>query len=276
MTLDELVTAYRALGPHAYAGPGGITTAARARDRSWYRIENAARPANAGAHADLYVYAEIGAWGVEAAYLVEDLRQLDVATLTVHINSPGGDAFDGVAIYNSLVAHQATVTCSVEGMAASAASVIAMAGDEIVMQPGSMMMIHNASGLCWGEASDMRALADLLDQVSESIAGLYRLRAGGEVAGWLAAMAATTWYTAAEAVAAGLATRVGGVEQPDDTTVVETAPDPETGDEPRRYHDTRGDDGRFAPAETDNDLEWLLAPVASADDVLLDALGGVR
>lgn len=270
--LAALVARYRALRP-------GVTNGqADPRGRCWYRIENADRPANAGAHADLYIYAEIGMWGVEADRLVQDLRMLDVATLTVHINSPGGDAFDGVAIYNSLVMHQAVVTASVEGMAASAASVIAMAGDEIVMQPGSMMMIHNASGMCWGESKDMRDLADLLDQVSESIAEVYQLRAGDDTAAWLARMAATTWYTAAEAVAVGLATRAGGVEQPDDTTVVETEdPADETMPE-RHYHDNRDDAGRFAPAETDDDLEWLMSPVtaASSDDVLTEALGGVR
>src|SRR5262249_39117748 len=130
-------------------------------------------------------------------------------TLNVHINSPGGSVFEGIAVQNILANHPATVNISVDGLAASIASVIAMAGDKITMCPGSMMMIHEASGLAWGHAADMRQLADVLDKISGTLADAYALRAGGEAADWRTAMHAETWYTADEAVAAGLADEVG-------------------------------------------------------------------
>lgn len=172
--------------------------------REWYQLRNLGTTA-----AELYIYDEIGYWGTTAAGLVAELSQLQgVSQIDVHVNSPGGDVFDGLAIMNCLRAHPANITTYVDGLAASIASVIAMAGDSIVMGPHSQLMIHEASGLCIGDADEMRSMADMLDFQSDNIAGVYAERAGGDLAAWRALMVTETWYTADEAVAAGLADEV--------------------------------------------------------------------
>jgi ATP-dependent Clp endopeptidase proteolytic subunit ClpP len=189
--------------------PGRLRTARpRAQLRQgredWYRITNAVGDAPAVVH----VYDEIGYWGVTASDFVRELSALNVSAIDLHINSPGGEIFDGIAIANALRAHRATVTTYVDSLAASIASVIAMAGDRIVMAPNSQMMIHDGSGFCIGDAADMREMADLLDRQSDNIASVYANRAGGTVEEWRALMTAETWYTAEEAVEAGLADEV--------------------------------------------------------------------
>lgn len=188
---------------------GGLRTARpRAQLRQgrtdWYRITNAIGPGPATVH----IYDEIGYWGITASDFVAELSQLNAAAIDLHLNSPGGEIFDGIAIMNALRSHPATVTTYVDGLAASIASVIAMAGDRVVMAPNSQMMIHDGSGLCIGNASEMREMATLLDRQSDNIASVYAAKAGGELADWRALMMAETWYTAEEAVEAGLADEV--------------------------------------------------------------------
>lgn len=188
-------------GPAAQAGVSGFS------------VRNAASGAP-----EMMIYDEIGYWGVSAQDVVDALREIGNASdITVRINSYGGEVFDGVAIYNALVSHPASIAVQVDGIAASAASVIAMAGDSVTMQPGSTMMIHDAWGGCMGNAADMRATAEILDLLSENIAGIYAARAGGTQAEWRGRMATNggdgTWYGAAEAVAAGLA---DATEEPDE------------------------------------------------------------
>ncbi len=157
---------------------------------------------------DVVIYSEIGYWGIEAAYFIRELAMVTTGNINLRINSPGGDVFDGIAIYNALVGHPAKVTTYVDSLAASIASIIALAGDEVVMGKYSMMMIHDASGGVGGNAEDMRAMADLLDKISQNIAQAYADVSGGDADDWRQKMLAETWYTADEAVAAGLATRV--------------------------------------------------------------------
>lgn len=172
--------------------------------RDWYRIENSvgAGPAN------IHIYSEIGYWGITAEDFVAELNQINAAEIHVHINSPGGEIFDGIAIANALAAHPAKVTSFVDSLAASIASVIALAGDRVVMAPRSQMMIHDGSGFCIGNAADMREMAVLLDRQSDNIASVYAEKAGGTVEEWRAVMTAEQWYSAEEAVAAGLADEV--------------------------------------------------------------------
>ena len=132
--------------------------------------------------------------------------------LQVNINSGGGDVFDGIAIGNAIRKHKGSVTTVVDGIAASIASVIAQAGQDRIMQPGSMMMIHDASTACWGDEAEMTKTAQVLGKNSDNIASIYAERAGGTPAQWRATMKQETWYTADEAVAAGLADRVGDGE----------------------------------------------------------------
>ncbi|WP_179017466.1 head maturation protease, ClpP-related [Paenarthrobacter nitroguajacolicus] len=172
--------------------------------KQWYRME-----AKSGDAADVYIYDVIDSyWGVNASEFVTELAALDVENINLYVNSPGGSVFDGTAIMNALRRHKAHVTATVDGLAASAASFIVQAADEVVMGFGAEMMIHDASAVCWGNAADMEETAKVLNQLSETIASVYAERAGGTIEEWRTAMHAETWYTAEEAVAAGLADRV--------------------------------------------------------------------
>lgn len=170
----------------------------------WCRIE-ASSAGGAESSADVYVYDEIGYWGTSAKDFAAQLVDLDVDLIRLHINSPGGNAWDGVAIMNALRRHRARVEVTVDGLAASAASLIAMAGDHIVMSRSATLMIHDAAGLTVGTATAMRETADILDKLSDSYADTYAKRGGGTRDEWRTRMRAETWYSAEEAVQAGLA-----------------------------------------------------------------------
>lgn len=162
-----------------------------------------------GRSAEVLIYDEIGWFGTEARTFAEEIADLDVDDLTVRVNSPGGDVWDGLAIMNSLRRHKAKVTVVVEGIAASAASFIAVGGaDEVVMAPHSEMMIHDAMGLCIGNAADMERMKSDLDRESDNIAAVYARRAGTPAEEWREAMREESWFTAEEAVLVGLADRV--------------------------------------------------------------------
>lgn len=169
----------------------------------WYRIENAKTPAPT-----VYLYDEIGFWGTSAAEFASDLAALDAKTIDVRINSPGGEVFDGIAIYNALLTHKAKVNVFIDGLAASAASFIAQAGDTISMARNAQVMIHDAQGICIGPASDMLEMSEMLNKCSDNIADIYAQRAGGTVNAWRSKMRDETWYSASEAVTAGLADSV--------------------------------------------------------------------
>jgi ATP-dependent protease ClpP protease subunit len=173
--------------------------------RTWYKIDNKGDTGPA----TLHIYDEIGYWGVSADAFMEDLTAIGGRDLVLRINSPGGEVFDGVAIYNALSRHAGTITAHVDGLAASAASFIAMSADELVMEPGAQMMIHDAIGACWGNESEMRKMTEMLGRTSDTIAAIYAERAGGEPAEWRAIMKDERWYNGAEAVEAKLADRVG-------------------------------------------------------------------
>ncbi|MER5559697.1 head maturation protease, ClpP-related [Streptomyces sp. NPDC002506] len=202
-----------------------ITAQRRPAARSWFEIRNAASDDTA----ELLIYDEIGGWlGWYADEFVEQLAGITAPNLTVRINSPGGSVFEGIAIANALRSHPAMVTTQVDGIAASIASVIALAGDRLVMMPNSQLMIHDASGLCMGDAADMAQMATLLEQQSDNLADVYAAKAGGTRAEWRARMQAETWYLAAEAVEAGLADEVGQpTRTPGPPPVVPLAPDPD-------------------------------------------------
>jgi ATP-dependent protease ClpP protease subunit len=161
-----------------------------------------------------------GEWGVSAREFIEALDSVpDVGEIRLHINSPGGEVWEAVAILNALRNHPARVVAVVDGLAASAASFIAAGADELVMGRNTEFMIHDAWGIGIGPAADMRDLADRLDKISDNIASVYQDKAGGDVASWRTAMLAETWYSAEEAVSAGLADQVSsaGKEEAKDT-----------------------------------------------------------
>lgn len=162
--------------------------------------------------AKVYIYGAIGDWEIlgetSARQFAKDLNAIDADQIELHLNSPGGNAWDGVAIYNTIRQHEATTTVYVDGMAASAASIVAMAGDQVIMSPGSQMMIHDPSAVAWGPPAMMRETAAILDKMANSGANIYARKAGGEPAEWRSAMEAESWYMAQEAVDAGLADRL--------------------------------------------------------------------
>jgi len=183
--------------------PGVDLKASIAERRDWYRITN-----TAAGPVVVDIFDEIGFWGVNAAAFQRELAQVSASEITVNLSSPGGEIFEGIAIYNALRTHPANITVRVSALAASIASVIAQAGDRIVMLSGSQMMIHEGSGLCMGNAEDMLQMAQLLDRQSANIADIYAERAGGSADEWRERMKAETWFNAEEAVAAGLADEV--------------------------------------------------------------------
>lgn len=154
-----------------------------------------------------------GWWGISAKEVLDALATLDssVTDIHLHINSPGGEVFEAIAIKNILANHPAKVTAIVDGLAASAASFIAVAADELIMADNSELMIHDAWGCGCGNAEDFREFAELLDHISDNIAGIYAKKAGGDVADWRAIMIEERWYSDVEAVEAGLADRTGAV-----------------------------------------------------------------
>jgi ATP-dependent Clp protease, protease subunit len=167
--------------------------------KSWFDIQ-----AKNG-RAEIVIFDEIGTGGISAKAFNDQLKALgDVQSITLRINSPGGDVFDGTAIYNMLKRHPARVEVTVDGIAASIASVIAMAGDRIIMPENSMLMIHNPWGGVIGEADDMRDMAEALEKIKVSILSAYR-RSGKSDEKISALMDAETWLSAQEAVAAGFA-----------------------------------------------------------------------
>jgi len=180
----------------------GLRAQARS-DRPWYRITN-----QAADEAEVMLYDEVGWFGATADEFINDLRGITAPNILLRVNSPGGSVTEGIAIANALRSHPASVTVQVDGIAASIASVIAMAGDRVRMMPNALLMVHEASGLCVGDAAEMIKMAEVLGKISDNIAGAYAARAGGTEAEWRQVMKNETWYRGEEAVAAGLADEV--------------------------------------------------------------------
>jgi ATP-dependent protease ClpP protease subunit len=196
-----------------------MATGTAAHDRPCYRIADVSRETSAAVsretRAAVYVFGAIGGWDMDAEDFVRDVGALDVDAIDLMINSPGGFVFDAVAMHEALRTHAARVDVHITGLAASAASFLAMVGDSVEISKGGRVMIHDAQGIGIGSPADMREYADFLDAVSDDMAGFYAARAGGKPAQWRERMTATTWYSAQQAVDAKLADRIAG-DQPDD------------------------------------------------------------
>jgi ATP-dependent protease ClpP protease subunit len=161
--------------------------------------------------AEIYLYDEITPmWGVSASEFTAQLNAVDAPEITLHVNSPGGDVFEGIAIYNALKGCGKPVHALIEGLAASAASFVVMAADRIGIARNAQMMIHNAQGLVIGDATAMADTARMLERQSANIADIYAQRTGHSADHWLNLMDAETWYIGQEAVDAGLADEVTG------------------------------------------------------------------
>ena len=170
---------------------------------SWYTI----RAQSTGA--EVVIYDEIGAYGVSAKGFLAELAALPDATpLALRLNSPGGSVFDAVAIYNAIKRHTGTVTVWIDGIAASAASYIAMAGDEVVMPENAFLMIHDPAGMVMGTAIDMRSMAEALDKIKGSLLQGYAAKSGRSQEEIAPLMAAETWLDAKDALDLGFADRI--------------------------------------------------------------------
>ncbi len=159
---------------------------------------------------EIFLYDFIGEGGITSAQFVSELRAIRANKILLRVNSVGGDIFDAVAIRNALVEHPAQIETHVDGIAASSASWVALAGDKVIMAPHAAMMIHEPFNLVMGDAATMRRQADVLDLFAEEIAQIYAEKAGGKPSAWRELMRAETWYTDQEAVDAGLADEIAG------------------------------------------------------------------
>lgn len=178
------------------------------KNRKFWRFQAAASDSGVG---ELFLYGEIANytwWGDEVTPLEfkNDLDALgDIRELRVYINSPGGDVFASHAIHSMLKRHKSHVVVYVDGLAASGASIVAMAGDEIIMPANAMMMIHNAWTIGIGDSNEFRKLADELDKINESLIAAYAGRTGLDEDTLASMLDAETWLTAEEAVELGFA-----------------------------------------------------------------------
>ena len=178
--------------------PRGSTSSA---GESWYTLRAKARGV-----VDLMLYGDIGAWGITANQFARDLKALgDVSQINLHIHSPGGDVFEGMAMYNLLKAHPARIEGFVDGLAASMGSVILMACDTISMPENAMIMVHKPWGIQGGDAEDLRRYADLLDKVEDSLVMAYVAKTGKTADEIHALLKDETWMNGTEAVVAGFA-----------------------------------------------------------------------
>ena len=181
------------------------TSGTKTNNQSWYSIKAKAKDT-----AEISIYDEIGFWGVSAASFAQDLKSCgnNLKQINLHIHSPGGDVFDGIAIYNLLKNHPANVTVYIDGLAASMASVIAMAGNEVIMPENAMMMIHKPWGIQGGDAEDMRKYADLLDKVENTLIPAYANKTGKTPEELAEMLSAETWLNGKECVEQGFADKL--------------------------------------------------------------------
>lgn len=167
-------------------------------NEKWYNIQN-----KAGSATDVYIFDEIGMWGVTAQNFITDIKDLKDTPINLRINSLGGDVFDGLAIYNIIKKRTAKTTVYIEGIAASIATIIALGADEVVMSENSLFMIHNASGGAMGESKDLQKTADILVKITEQLSEVYQAKTGLSQEAILDMMDAETWLNAQEALELG-------------------------------------------------------------------------
>ena len=178
------------------------------RGKGLFRVDNKAADA-----ATVYLYGVIASsnfWGDEIAAIdfVKALAAIDAKTIHLRIDSPGGEVFAGQSMAQAIREHAAHVVAHIDGLAASAASWVALAADEVVISPGGMVMIHQAQGIAIGNSADLRETADLLDKVDAVLVSGYAketAQSEAQITDW---MAAETWFNADEAVKHGFADRI--------------------------------------------------------------------
>ncbi|MBD9599246.1 Clp protease ClpP [Pseudomonas sp. PDM10] len=180
------------------------------KDKTWYAVHASGEATERVI--EVFVYGEIGAWGVTANQFVQDLRAMDdgVSEVVAAFNSVGGDLFDGLAMHNALRRLGARCTGRIDALAASAASVAVCGAHKVVIAESAILMIHNPWTYAAGDAEDFRKVADVLDQTMEAIIAAYKAKASNiDEVELRRLVAAETWLTANEALALGLADEIG-------------------------------------------------------------------
>ena len=167
-------------------------------NEKWYNIQN-----KAGETADIYIFDEIGTYGVTAQDFISEIKGLKDMPINLRINSLGGDVFDGMAMYNVIKRREAKTTVYIEGIAASIATIIALGADEVIMAENSLFMIHNAWGGTSGEAKDMRKTAETLDKITSELTDIYVKKTGLSYDALAEMMDEETWLNAEEAFRLG-------------------------------------------------------------------------
>ena len=167
-------------------------------NEKWYNIQN-----KAGETADIYIFDEIGTYGVTAQDFISEIKDLKDMPINIRINSLGGDVFDGMAMYNVIKRREAKTTVYIEGIAASIATIIALGADEVIMAENSLFMIHNAWGGTSGEAKDMRKTAETLDKITSELTDIYVKKTGLSYDALAEMMDEETWLNAEEAFRLG-------------------------------------------------------------------------
>ena len=175
--------------------------------KNWFEIQNKAESETA----DVYIYSEVGGYDVNAKNFIDELKTIKDKNIDVHINSLGGSVFDGLAIYNALKNHSKRVTTKVEGIAASIASVIAMAGDKIEMAENSLFMIHNPFAMSGGDANELRKTANILDKIRNEIAEIYASKSNHNAEHYINLMDVESWFNSDETLKLGL---INGITEP--------------------------------------------------------------
>lgn len=169
---------------------------------------------------EITIYGVIGtSWWNEsfsASDIDQAIKEAGTNDIIINLNSPGGDAFDGISIFNRLKRHEGKVTIHVDGWACSAASIIAMAADELIMELGSMLMIHEASNIIWGTKTDMRKEADVLEELEEGIINIYMTKTNLSREDVRAKVDSETWFSANKAVEYGFANKAAGTNSDDE------------------------------------------------------------
>jgi ATP-dependent Clp protease protease subunit len=187
------------------------TISARLASQASARLFEVRASVSPAGDTEIYLYDVIDAdWGVGARQFVDAITGI-TGSIALHINSPGGDVFEARTMVSALQAARARgvkVTTYIDGLAASAASYVALASDEVVMAEGALLMVHCAWALTVGNSADMLSMADLLDKIDQTIAADYSKKTGKPVEEMLALMEAETWIDAAEAVEMGFADRI--------------------------------------------------------------------
>ena len=179
---------------------------------AFYEVKAAVAPGNGPSYTDIYIYDVIGDdwWdpSLTAKELVQRINAIDSDEIRLHLSSPGGSLSDGMAIYNALITHPATVTATIEGWTASVATIVALAAEQVQMFANTMFIIHNPWGVQIGDARDMRTYADMLDRVGAQMRAIYMARSKKSEEQLQEALDAETYLTADEAVGWGFVDEV--------------------------------------------------------------------